>query len=246
MDPRLLGIIAGFYKDLPRQGPGSTRATKWALSRISEAGPLENVLDIGCGTGAQTLILGQETNANIEAVDRVQDFLDVLKTKSVKLGLSDRIHLHHAEMDKLPFEPESFDLIWSEGAIYNMGFTYGLKNWKNLLKAGGYMVVSEISWTTESRPQELTDYWNRHYPEMDLVSAKIRVMEMLGYSTIGSFALPDVGWRNYYEPVSQRLSDLEGTEDPDLKSFLDQIREELRIFGTYKQYYNYFFYIMRK
>lgn len=246
MDQQLLKIITDFYKDLPRQGPGSTRATKWALTRIMEMGPIEHILDIGCGTGAQTIVLGQETGAQVEALDRVQDFLDVLKIKRDQQRLSDRIQLHHAQMDKLPFEAESFDLIWSEGAIYNMGFTYGLKNWGKLLKPGGFMVVSEISWTTESRPQLLTDYWNSNYPEMDLVSAKVRLMEMMGYSTIGAFALPDVGWRNYYEPVSQKLAQLDGSGSPALQGFLEQIKTELNIYNEYRQYYNYFFYIMRR
>lgn len=246
MDANVLKTVSRFYKDLPRQGPGSTRATKWALNRICDIQPIEHILDIGCGTGAQTIVLGQETNAKIEAVDLVPEFLAVLKERTVKEGLENRVQLHHAQMDKLPFEAEQFDLIWSEGAIYNMGFTYGLKNWKPLLKQGGYMVVSEISWTTEARPKELTDYWNRYYPEMDLVSAKVRVMEMLGYTTMGSYAIPDVGWRNYYEPVIKRLQELEDTDDAELKPLMDQIREELVIYQRYKQYYNYFFYIMRK
>lgn len=246
MDQQLLKIITDFYKDLPRQGPGSTRATKWALTRIMEMAPIDRILDIGCGTGAQTLVLGQETGARVDALDRVQDFLDVLKTKRDKQGLTNSIELHQAQMDKLPFEADSFDLIWSEGAIYNMGFTYGLKNWGKLIKSGGFLVVSEISWTTESRPKLLTDYWNCSYPEMDLVSAKLRLMEMMGYSTIGAFALPEVGWRNYYEPVSQKLARLDGSGDSALQGFLDQIKTELKIFNEYKQYYNYFFYIMRR
>lgn len=246
MDARLFNIIADFFKDLPRQGPGSTRATKWALSRIADTQPLNRILDIGCGTGAQTMILGQETNAQIDAVDRIPMFLDILKNKCIKQGWSDRVQLHNVDMDKLPFEENSFDLIWSEGAIYNMGFTYGLKHWKHLLKPGGFMVVSEISWATEHRPEEVNHYWNKYYPEMSLVSDKIRVMEMLGYTTIGSYALPDVGWRNYYQPIREKLQALKDTGDKELQDFMEQIKMELRIFDNYHKYYNYFFYIMRK
>ena len=246
MDQQLLGIIADFYKDLPRQGPGSTRSTKWALSRIMEMSTISRILDIGCGTGAQTLVLAEQTGAKVDALDRIQVFLDVLKDQSKKNDLSNQIDIHLAEMDKIPFEPETFDLIWSEGAIYNMGFTYGLKNWGKLLKPGGFMVVSEISWTTTTRPQELTDYWNSHYPEIDLVSAKVKIMEMMGYSTFGAYALPEVGWRNYYEPLSQKIAEQAANTDPRTQDFIKELKTEIDIYNQYKSYYNYFFYIMRK
>ena len=35
-----------------------------------------------------------------------------------------------ASMEDLPFESSYFDLIWSEGAIYNIGFEKGIKTWK--------------------------------------------------------------------------------------------------------------------
>ena len=246
MDQQLLRIIADFYKDLPRQGPGSTRATKWALSRITEMSTIKRVLDIGCGTGAQTLVLGEETGAKVDALDRVPDFLEVLKEQSKKNELTHLIQVHLAEMDKMPFEPETYDLIWSEGAIYNMGFTYGLKNWQSLLKPGGFMVVSEISWTTQDRPKDLTDYWNKNYPEMDMVSAKVKLMEMMGYSSVGAIALPEVGWRNYYEPLSKKIESIGQTDNALLKDFLEQLKKEIEIYKQYNQYYNYFFYIMRK
>ena len=46
-------------------------------------------------------------------------------------------------MDQLPFHREELDLIWSEGAIYNIGFERGLKEWKEFLKPGGYVAISE-------------------------------------------------------------------------------------------------------
>jgi len=37
-------------------------------------------------------------------------------------------------MDDLPFQDEELDLIWSEGAIYNIGFERGLIEWRKFLK----------------------------------------------------------------------------------------------------------------
>jgi SAM-dependent methyltransferase len=54
-------------------------------------------------------------------------------------------------MDALDFDDETFDIIWSEGAIYIMGFETGVKQWRNFLKPGGYLAVSEITWLTNKR-----------------------------------------------------------------------------------------------
>lgn len=62
-------------------------------------------------------------------------------------------------MDNLPFREEELDLIWSEGAIYNIGFERGLNEWRKYLKTGGYIAVSEISWFTEQRPAEIHNFW---------------------------------------------------------------------------------------
>lgn len=51
-------------------------------------------------------------------------------------------------MDKLDFQLNELDLIWSEGAIYNIGFEKGMNYWNNFLKKGGYVAVTEASWFT--------------------------------------------------------------------------------------------------
>lgn len=60
-------------------------------------------------------------------------------------GVAERVKALNMSMLQLSFPPESFDLIWSEGAIYIMGFGNGLTAWKPLLRRGGYVVVSELS-----------------------------------------------------------------------------------------------------
>ncbi len=60
--------------------------------------------------------------AEIVAVDLFPEFLEVLQSRAQEAGLTGRIETLAASMDALPFEPESLDLIWSEGAIYNLGF----------------------------------------------------------------------------------------------------------------------------
>ena len=84
-------------------------------------------------------------------------------------------------MDALPFQEEELDLIWSEGAIYNIGFERGMNEWNKFLKKNGFIAVTEASWFTPERPSEIDDFWMANYPEIDTIPRKIAQMEKAGY-----------------------------------------------------------------
>lgn len=126
----LLKFAIEFHKDAERQGPGNDEATKKALSYLPELEDSSQILDIGCGTGAQTMVLAKNTPATIIAVDMLQGFLDKLQEKVDQQNLNDRVMTKQMLMDNLTFEEQSFDVIWSEGAIYNIGFEKGLSEWR--------------------------------------------------------------------------------------------------------------------
>lgn len=172
-----LELLADLHKDARRQGPGGDAETEKGIvvAGIDRDKPLK-IVDIGCGTGASTLTLARLLNAKITAVDFLQDFIDVLTARAKDEGAEDKITPLCASMEQLPFEDEEFDVIWSEGAIYNIGFERGVADWKRYLKPSGLLVASEITWLTNSRPSELRDHWNKEYPEIDTASAKIEVL----------------------------------------------------------------------
>ncbi len=57
-------------------------------------------------------------------------------------------------MLEMDFKDNSFDVIWSEGALYQMGFQNGLKKCYQLLKSGGYLAVTEGVLLTSNPPAE--------------------------------------------------------------------------------------------
>ena len=92
-----------------------------------------------------------------------------------------------------------------QGAIYNIGFEKGLSLWRNYLKDNGYIAVSEISWLTDTRPEEIQQYWVNAYPEIDTIENKLSVIEKCGYTSAVHFALDDKCWQdNYYQPILER------------------------------------------
>ena len=81
--------------------------------------------------------LAKTLKGDIIAVDLFEEFLEKLKENSAKENTTANIKTLSASMDKLPFEKEELDIIWSEGAVYNIGFKNGINYWKEFLKPGG-------------------------------------------------------------------------------------------------------------
>lgn len=244
-----LTLLADLHKAGLRQGPGSPDVTRRAmvLAGLDGSRPLE-IADIGCGTGGASLELARMLDARITAVDFLPSFLDVLRQRAQAQGLG-RIMTLEASMDALPFTDASFDVIWSEGAVYNMGFEAGIAAWKRFLKPGGKLVLSEITWTTAARPQTITDYWTAQYLEIDTASAKLAVLERHGYRPEGYFLLPPCCWQeHYYGPLRERFPaflDRHG-HSPQAAAIVAAEEKEMALYQKYGQFYSYGMYVAAK
>lgn len=242
-------LIIELHKNNHRQGPWSKESTTKAFDSI----PINKwqnlkIADIGCGTGSQTIDLAQHTNYEIIAVDLFDEFLSELRKNAKDLGLESRIKTVKTSMDDLPFEKEYFDIVWSEWAIYNMGFEKGLQYRKNFLKPKWYIALSEISWITETRPKEIQEYRNVEYPEIDTIQNKIKTLEANGYKLISHFVLPYSDWlENYYEALENRFEKfLEKNASYGAEKIVEAERQEINLYKKYKEYYSYGFYIAQK
>lgn len=202
-----LALIIDLHRDAARQGPGGADQTRQAIA-LSGLGARTGlrIADIGCGTGASALLLAGDLDATVLAVDALQDFLDVLEPAAGRAGLQNRITPLCADMASLPFEPGALDAIWSEGAIYNIGFRNGIETWRKFLKPGGVLAVSELTWLTRDRPAELDAHWSREYPEVGTAAEKMAILEQSGFTPLGYFPLPPQCWlANYYDPMEARF-----------------------------------------
>ena len=233
-----------------RQGPGSDDSTRRAIGLSGLRGRSGlRIADIGCGTGAATRVLASELDAHVTAVDFLPEFLDVLEREAAAAGLADRITTRAQSMDALDFDEGFFDAIWSEGAIYNMGFEAGVAAWRRFLKPGGVLALSEISWLTATRPKELQAHWDAEYPEIDTASAKIAVLERQGFSPIGYFPLPVSDWLDeYYGPLRARFAEFLSSHGHSeaARAIVDAEEAEIALYETYRDVVGYGFYVARK
>ena len=245
-----LDLLIDLHRNSERQGPGSDKETLKALDLTGLQNKKDmHIADIGCGTGGPTLALALRTGGHFTAVDLFSQFLEELNQKAKRIGLSRNITTLEASMDELPFEKNHFDLIWSEGAVYNIGFETGITMWRDYLKPGGCLAVSELTWISLSRPKEIEEFWTREYPEIDLASNKIRILEENGYTLTGYFYLSEKSWiENYYKPLEADFRFfLERHNYSGLaKKVVHDQREEMNLYQTYHEHYSYGFYIARK
>lgn len=242
-------LICEYFSTLERQGPGSPEATIKAIGFIDNLTSRSRIADIGCGTGGQTMVLASHTPAPITGIDLFPTFIDLFNTNTKKLKLQDRIKGIVGSMENLPFQKEKIDLIWSEGAIYNIGFERGLNEWRNFLKKGGYIAVSEASWLTEERPVEIEKFWKDAYPEIDTISNKVERMQKAGYVPIATFVLPENCWtEHFYVPqITAQKNFLEKyIGNNTVEEFIANERHEAELYYKYKEFYGYVFYIGKK
>ena len=243
-------LLIDLHQEQFRQGPGGEAETKRAmeLAGLDRSRPLK-IADIGCGTGASTIVLARELDADITAVDFLPEFLNELQKRAKEHGVGERITTLNCSMDALPFAQNEFDVIWSEGAVYNMGFEAGISAWRQFLKPGGKLIVSEITWLSTARPAELQTYWKAEYPEIDVASAKIGILEMHGYSPESYFVLPAHCWlENYYRPVQSGFDaflERHGHSD-EAKAVVKAEQHEIALYEKYRDYYSYGVYVAKK
>jgi len=245
-----LKLLVELHRGGHRQGPGGDEEVGKILE-LAGLSPTKklNIADIGCGTGAASVFLARHLDAHITAVDLMPEFVEVLQRNAAAQGLSEKIHPMVGSMEELPFTDGEFDVLWSEGAIYNMGFEKGVSNWQRFLKPGGLLVLSEITWLTLERPAPLQAYWDAAYPEIDTAAGKIAVLERAGFSPLAYFFLPQRCWLdNYYRPLQAgypRFLQHTGNSEA-ARAVVSEQEEEIALYEQYSEYFSYGVYIARK
>ncbi len=246
---RTTALLVALHQGLHRLGPGSEACTLKALALCADLPRAPDVLDVGCGTGAQSLVLASSTDGRIVATDLIGAFLGQVRERAAAIGgLKERIRMVVADMRCLPFQDDSFDLIWSEGAAYIMGFERALTTWRSLAKPGGYLVVSELSWFRPDPPAEIGDFWLRHYPAIRGVEANLAAARNAGWAGVGHFALPAEAWGRYHAPLKGRLAVFRRSylRDPDAEAVADMTEQEISLMDRYRDFCGYELFVLRR
>ena len=186
------------------------------------------ILDVGCGSGIPTLELARLSQGEVTGIDIDQPALDKFTKKIKEVGLTDRVQAINCSMFDMDFPDESFDIIWSEGSIFVIGFERGLQEWRRFLKPGGFMVIHD---------------------EKGNVKEKLEQISGCGYELLGYFILDIDTWRTEYFVPLEKLVNKTRTiysEDRKVLKALHQAQREIDMFRENPERNSSVFFVVKK
>jgi SAM-dependent methyltransferase len=247
-----IAALINLHRGRDRQGQGDSDFSRYILSNLPTLPLKPRIADLGCGSGAGALLLAQYYQSTVVAVDSSAVFIDELKARAEQLGIEHLIVPIHGDMGKLDRSVGVFDLLWSEGSIYHLGFEQGLKLWRPLVADGGIAVISELSWFTDNAPDPAIAYWQNAYLMMGTEAENIGRANRSGFSVLSTHRLPSQAWWvNYYEPLRERMQQIEVTPITRWRSLsarqsvIDETEAEMRMFEQFSDSYGYTFYVLQ-
>ena len=125
----------------------------------------------------------------------------------------------------------------------------GLNEWRNYLKPGGYLAVSESVWFTDHRPAEIHDFWMNAYTEIDTIPNKVVQIQKAGYIPVATFILPENCWTEHYYVPQAKAKEMfikKYAGNKTAEKLMASICHEAELYSKYKEYYGYAFFIAKK
>ena len=234
------------FADMDKLGPGDDEQTLYVLRSLPRH-RFDLVVDVGCGAGRQTLVLARELKTDICAVDSHPPFLDRLNGRAGQNGLANLVHTRCMDMTDIPYVFPSIDLLWSEGAAYNIGFADALTKWAEAISPGGFAVVNELCWLRNAVPDSVREFFRSGYPAMKSVPENIEIAERAGYEIFNIYTLLEKAWiEDYYEILGSRAKSLINHADAAVRDLALETIKEIDAFGCSEGSYGYVFFVLRR
>ena len=249
VDARRRARFFEIFESMPRGGPGDPESAARALAAMVDLPAQPRVLDLGCGPGAGSSTLASLTGGRVAALDLHAPFVVQQAAAARAAGLSHRLDPVCADMRDAPLAAGVFDLVWSEGALYSIGFRNGLERCVRLVRPGGYVAASEVVWTVAAPPDEVRRWWQAEYPDIAPIAEKAAAVTGAGLEILDHFTLPRDAWTiHFYEPMKARLGEFRRAWSGDEVGLtvIAELDAEIDMYERWSHVQGYEFFVARR
>lgn len=103
------------------------------------------VLDVGSGLGGPARTLADEFECEVVGLDLTVEFCNAATKLTELVGLSDKVNFKQGNALDMPFEDNSFDVVWTQFAGMNIDDKLRLyEQCFRVLRDGGYLAFHEV------------------------------------------------------------------------------------------------------
>ena len=223
------------FGGMEKLGPGGNAHTLHVL-RLLPKQQFRVIVDAGCGTGRQTMVLAKALGTLVHAVDVYEPFLNDLTQRAKGVGIEHLVQTHCMDMKDIPDVFQHIDLLWSEGAAYHIGFANALTIWASAINKDGFVVVSELSWLCDQVPDVVREFFLSGYPDMQSLQHNLALAANAGYRVLTTYTLPKETWvEGYYDILEPRAKSLVDHPDASVRDFAVETIKEIEIFQTFRR-----------
>ncbi len=104
-----------------------------------------HVLDVGCGLGGSARYLASEHGCYATGIDLTKEYVEVATALADLVGLKDRVEFRQSSALTIPFDNNSFDVVWTEHVQMNISDKRAFyTEIARVLKPGGRLLFHDI------------------------------------------------------------------------------------------------------
>jgi SAM-dependent methyltransferase len=156
LDEAILAALKAAGKDLDHLTPddlapvdefhGGQRPATVRLAELVGFTGTERVLDVGSGLGGPSRYLAWHYGCRVSGVDLTAEFVRVAEMLTRLTGLVDKVDYRQGNALSLPFESDSFDVVWSQNAAMNIADRDRVyREMCRVLRSGGKLALQEVA-----------------------------------------------------------------------------------------------------